>query len=295
MMERASSEMVVWLNGELVPASAAKVSVFDRGFLLGDGLYEGLRWDSGSIVAFGDHLERLEAGLREMRIEGVDLSVIPGVSRRLVEANGLTSAFVYWQITRGAPGPGQPPRERLPSDAMTPTVFAYAAACPSLAECVEPKTVRVATRPDTRWSRGHLKAITLLGGVLAALEARELGFEDAILVRDGFVTEGTSTNVVVRIGDRMVTPPVEAGRLLPGVTRSRLLRAEPRIEESPISVEELRGADEVVFTGARTLVASVVEIDGAAVGDGGVGRMAHSLLRLLRERASADLHSQPHA
>ncbi len=283
--------MIVHLQGRLVPAAEARVSVFDRGFLFGDGLYEGLRATGGRIIALDDHVARMARGLEEMRIDGYDPARMGADSGALLDANGLADAFVYWQVTRGTPPPDAPVRERVPAAAFEPTVLGFASPTLPVAACTEPATLCAALRPDTRWTRGHLKAITLLGSVLAVLEAREAHADDAILHRDGWVTEGSATNVVVAVGGRLVTPALERGALLPGVTRKLLLAAAPEIEERRVAVEELAAADEILLIGTRTMVASVVVLDGRPVGDGRPGPAARRLLALLRDAALQTVHS----
>lgn len=275
--------MLVHLNGALVPAEHAAVSVFDRGFLFGDGVYEGIRACDGVVTALDAHADRMRAGLEEARIHGFDPGLLGEMSEALLEANALRDASIYWQITRGAPASLDDPahlRARVPSKALRPTVFGYVAPLPPLSAHREPAQRRAAVRPDTRWARGHLKSIALMGGVLAALEANEQGCDDAILVRDGMVTEGVATNVLVAKHGRVATPP-ESNSLLSGVTRRLLLDADPSIEVRPVTERELREADEVMLAGTFTMVASVVSLDARPVGDSRPGPVSRRLLASL--------------
>ncbi len=278
--------MRVYLNGEIVAAGEARVSAFDRGFLFGDGVYEGLRACDGVIVGLGAHVERMRGGLAETRIEGFEPGELGTISETLLTANGLRDAFVYWQVTRGAPSRFDDPaavRSRAPvrSAGFSPTVFGFCNALPGLEAYVEPAVRSVAVRPDTRWRRGHIKSVSLMGNVLASLEAVEAGAEDAILVRDGVVAEGTATNVVIAKSGRLVTPPLGAGAILSGVTRRLILEEDPAIEIREIGVEELRSADEVMLVGTATMVVSVTRLDGRSVGTGKVGPAARGLLATL--------------
>lgn len=275
--------MRVYLNGEFVDAANARVSVFDRAFLFGDGVYEGLRSFDGVVVGLGAHVERMRAGLEETRIQGFDVSELGALSARLLEANGLRDAFLYWQVTRGAPsrfGDGAAVRSRAPaaSAGFAPTVFGFCYELPGLESYVEPVERSAAVRPDMRWTRGHIKSVSLMGGVLASLEAIEENADDAILVRDGWVTEGTATNVVISKGGCLYTPPLGGGAILAGVTRRLILEEDSSVESRPISEEELRGADEVMLVGTSTMVVSVTRLDGKRVGSGKVGPGARSLL-----------------
>jgi D-alanine transaminase len=285
--------VIVHLNGKLVPADQARIGVFDRGFVFGEGVYEGLRSFRGCIVAMQKHVDRMRNGLRECRIDW-DPAAMAGLTDALLKANAMPDAFIYWQVTRGAPGPGQPVRTRTPQGPMTPTVFGYCSAQPPIEKYVTPPTVSAAVRPDTRWHRGHLKSISLLGGVLAAIEAEEAGAGDAIMVRDGLVTEGTATNVILALpgpGGRveLATPSLESASILAGVTRALEVEKGPGIVSRPVREEELAKASEIMLVGSTSMVTSVVKLDGKPVGDGKPGPQAHRLLRSLVEIIRQDL------
>jgi D-alanine transaminase len=277
--------VIVHLNGNLVPASEARVSVFDRGFVFGEGVYEGLRSFRGRVVAMGRHIERMRNGLRECRIDWDPAALAP-LTGALLAGNSMPNAFIYWQVTRGAPGPGQAVRTRIPSGPETPTVFGYCTPQPPIEAYSEPPTVTAVTRPDTRWRRGHLKSISLLGNVLAAIEAKEAGAQDAILVRDGLVTEGTATNVILALprpdgSAELATPSLESVSILAGVTRGLELDFGPGIVSRPVRAEDLKRATEIMLVGSTSMVTSVVSLDGRPVGDGRPGPQAHRLLAAL--------------
>lgn len=268
-----------------MPRDQALVSVFDRGFLFGDGLYEGLRAFDGRVVAMDLHVERLRQGLAECRIAW-DAAEMAGLTDELLRANNLRDAFIYWQVTRGTPGPGQAVRGRVPAGPMMPTVMGFCYPTSGLAQNAAPAVKRAVISQDTRWLRGRVKSISLLGGVLAAIEAHEHGADDAILVRDGLVAEGTSSNVFVALedgfgGTRIATPSLQSAPILAGVTRDLLLAADPAIEERSISVRELVEAREIMLAGTLSMVTSVVEIGGRPVGTGRPGPCAAGLLELL--------------
>lgn len=285
--------MIVHLNGKLVPASEARIGVFDRGFIFGEGVYEGLRSFRGRVVAMRKHADRMRDGLRECRIDW-DPDRMAALTQGLLEANAMPDAFIYWQITRGAPAPGRPVRTRTPQGPMTPTVFGYCSAQPPLETYTSPPTVTAATRPDTRWHRGHLKSISLLGGVLAAIEAEEAGAGDAIMVRDGLVTEGTATNVILALPGpggtvELATPSLQSASILAGVTRALEVEQGPGVVARPVRVDELRSASEIMLVGSTSMVTSVVALDGKRVGEGKPGPQAHRLLRSLVEIIRKDL------
>ncbi len=281
--------VIVFLNGELLPRDAARISVFDRGFLFGDGVYEGLRAvpraEGGArIVGLRGHEARLADGLREAGIAW-DVEQIGPASERLLAANGMRDAFVYWQITRGTPTKEMPVRQRVPSPGMRPTAFAYCAPQPPLESFRVPAAKNAVTLRDIRWEKGRLKSISLMGNVWSAMQADVAGADDAIFLRggeEGVVGEGLATNVVVATrGGEVCTPSLESAPILAGVTRSILLREHPEIRERTVGVSELRDAAEVMLIGTTTMVASVTRLDGRPVGNGAPGPVARTLLASL--------------
>jgi len=287
MPRPAGGTMLVYLNGSLLPAERATVSAFDRGFVFGDGVYEGLRAFDGRVRAMDHHVARLAGGLRDMRLDW-DAAQLWQIVSMLLDANQLGDAFIYVQVTRGAPGAGQSWRARVPDGPMVPTVFAFCVPAPPLEQSLEPAARTAMTIEDFRWRRGHIKSISLGANVMAALMAAEQHDDDAIFVRDGLVGEGTATNVVIAYDGRLATPTLEGASILPGVTRALALAGRAGIEARPVTVAELRHADEVLLIGTLTMVAAVVRLDGAPVGDGRVGPMArhlaHALAAAIREQ-----------
>lgn len=282
--------MQVYLNGQFVPRERATVSVFDRGFLFGDGLYEGIRAFDGHVRALDRHVQRLTNGLHETRLDW-DATRLFDLVPQLLKANQLRDAFIYWQVTRGTPLPHQPVRARVPEPGIQPTVMGFAVPAPALGDCAAPAAKTAMTVEDFRWRKGHIKAISLLGNVMTAMEAAENLHDDAIFVRDGLVGEGTSTNVVIHRQGRYVTPALHGVSILGGVTRDLLLHDDVVIESRDVTVEELRTADEVMLVGTLTMVASVITLDGRAVGSGTVGPAARALAAALIEVIRTDQRS----
>jgi len=280
--------VIVYLNGEFLESGEARIGVFDRGFLMGDGIYEGLRAVGGRVQDFDLHAARMRDGMRIARMTGFDPESLGQIIPALLEANGLEDAFIYVQITRGEPGESEPRRARVLENGRGPTVFAYAAGIELI---TEPRTITACVIEDKRWTYGHVKSISLMGGVIAAFEARDRGADDAVLVRDGFLTEGSSTNAFVVSGGVIATPPVGDGLLLGGVTRDVLIERVPGIEVRPVSERELRAAEEIILTGSKTMVASVVRLDGEPVGTGAVGPQAKKLLAALLGDIARGVHS----
>ncbi|CAG0977811.1 D-alanine transaminase [Phycisphaerales bacterium] len=292
--------MIVHLNSRLLPLDEARVSPLDRGFLFGDGIYEGLRAFNSHIVGLDRHITRLRAGLDEARIP-FNAATIGPLCRDLLRANNLADAFIYLQVTRGVPLPGHPVRTRVPVAPLTPTVFAYATPTAALdAYAAVPAKSALTTR-DTRWLRGRVKSISLIGSVLAGYEAHEAGADDAILIRereDGsrWAAESTSANLLAVIdtpaGRVIATPPLDQVPILAGVTRDILIDAslgtDTPILQCPISAGELSSAREVMLCGTLTMVTAVTQLDGRAVGDSRPGPVARRLLDILCDRIRAN-------
>lgn len=286
---------LAWLNGIITPIEEARVSILDRGFLFGDGVYELVRFFAGVGVQMEDHVNRLERSLRESRISGFDARAMPRICDELLAAAGLVDASVYLQVTRGVAAT----RHHVPAPGMTPTVAAIATALPPLSAFDRPEPVRAALVEDPRWRRCDIKSISLMGGILALLEAGERiettdagGGIEAILHRAGVVGEGTATNVLIRVGDELATPPVDGEPpILHGVTRLLVDGAGEtigrRIHHRVITVDELRHADEIMVLSSRRIVAPVIELDGRPVGDGRPGPATIALFDAARRRIAS--------
>lgn len=275
----ASGEMV-FLNGELVPYGEAKISVEDRGFNFADGLYEVTRIVGGRPFRVEDHLDRLEAGARSLEIE------IPSTRADLLEAitsvaaaNGIGEGIVYLRLTRGPA-----PRGHAFPEAPNPTLVMLARPLAAPSREDYEAGVAVVTAPDLRWGYCEVKTIGLLPNVLAFQRARSEGGFEAVLVRDGIVTEGSHTSVFCVRGDKVYTHPVD--NILPGITRRYLievLRSEDvEVVELGIPVDEFRRADEIFLTGTTTAVLPVTRLDGDAVGSGRPGEITRLGIELYR-------------
>lgn len=277
MAAHAPSSSTIYLDGDFLPASEARVSVFDRGFLFGDAVYEVIRYFDGVPFAMDLHLERLERTLREVRFAHFRARDIVSLGDELLSRNDLNNACIYWQITRGC-GPG---RSHLPPTDMHATVFGCVDRTPPLSDCAEPPEVSAALHEDWRWSRCDIKSTNLLPNILGKIAAAERGASEVIFHRNGFLSEGGSTTVLIVRGGRVFTPPIDDPDLsiLHGVTR-RVVARLPGVDlvEQPVRVEELLAADEVILAGTRTLLAAVTRLEGEPVGDGRVGPVVRSVL-----------------
>lgn len=277
----------VYLNGQYLPEDQATVSIFDRGFVMGDAVYEVTTVLGGKLIDFDGHLARLKRSLAELKMD-MPLSDddMLAAHRRLIADNGIGDGMIYLQITRGNAGDRDfvfPPRD-------TPqTVVMYGWNKPGLTENPQAKTgLRVITIPDLRWHRRDIKTVQLLYPSLAKMEAKAQGKDDAWFVEDGTVTEGTSNNTYIVKDGRIITRPL-SNDILHGITRASLLRyareAQMTIEERAFTVAEAQAADEAFMTSASAFVLPIVEIDGASVGSGAVGPVATRLREIYLEES----------
>lgn len=261
---------VVYLNGSIVPAAEAKISVFDRGFLFGDAVYELVRTFDRVPLAMHAHVARLGASLRSILLGAFDPEEFRTIVNALLDATDLRDANIYLQISRGASAS----RQHVPDESTVPTVLGIATPAPSLAALTKPEKATAVTAEDQRWLRCDIKAITLLPNVLAVMNAHEHGASEAILLRNGLVSEGTHSNVLTVIEGALVTPPIDGDpSILHGTMRKLAIDAARDlgilIEERPITLAELLAADEIALTSSRKIMHVLTKLDGAAVGTGG--------------------------
>lgn len=277
---------VVYVNGKFLPRAEAVVSVEDRGFVFGDGVYEVLRAIRGRLFATRFHNERLEKSLDGIRITlraDDSPSSFVDIGRQLLRDNGLLDgeATLYIQVTRGATTRAH----HFPVTDIAPTIYISAARFTPFTELGETGAAAI-THPDLRWGRCDLKTLNLLPNVLASQTAKEQGAFEAMLIRDGVVTEGAKTNFFGVVDGTLRTHPCDS-HILPGITRSVLrdLAAQVGIEldESPITVDEIPGLSELFLTGTTTDVMPMVQLDGRYVGDGKPGELTRKLQRVLSE------------
>lgn len=276
---------IVYVNGEFVPEDEAKVSVFDRGFLFADGVYEVTSVLGGKLIDFDGHATRLERSLNELEM-GMPMTAdeLLAVHRKLVEDNGIDDGLVYLQVTRGAAD-----RDfAYPKDAEQ-TVVLFTQAKPGLADSPVAKTgIKVISIPDIRWGRRDIKTVQLLYPSMGKMAAKAAGADDAWMIEDGHVTEGTSNNAYIVKGRTIITRQL-SNDILHGITRAAVLRfakeAQYEVEERLFTIEEAKEADEAFITSASTFVMPVVEIDGATVGDGVPGSVASRLREIYLEES----------
>jgi D-alanine transaminase len=270
---------IVYVNGEYLPEGEAKVSIFDRGFLMADGIYEVTSVLEGKLVDFEGHIVRLQRSLAELDMASpVDTDELLAIHRELVSRNELEEGGVYLQITRGAPAD----RDFVfPDPAETPSTIVMFTQAKNLANAPSVQTgISVISIEDMRWGRRDIKTVQLLYPSMGKMMAKKAGADDAWLVEEGFVTEGTSNNAYIVKGGKIITRQL-SNDILHGITRAAVLRfaaeAQMEVEERLFSIEEAQQADEAFITSATTFVQPVVKIDGETVGEGTPGRVAMRL------------------
>ncbi|MFY0679721.1 MAG: D-amino-acid transaminase [Thalassovita sp.] len=276
----------VFVNGEYLPEADATVSIFDRGFLMADGVYEVTSVLDGKLIDFAGHIARLERSLEALDMQKpVEFDALLEIHRKLVELNGIEEGMIYLQVTRGAPGDRDfafPDPEETRS-----TLVLFTQNKPGLADNpVAEKGIKVISIDDIRWGRRDIKTVQLLYPSMGKMMAKKAGADDAWLVEDGFVTEGTSNNAYIVKGNKIITRQL-SNEILHGITRAAVLRfareAQMEVEERNFTIAEAKEADEAFVTSASTFVMPVVDIDGAKVGGGVVGKVAPRLREIYLE------------
>ena len=272
----------VYLNGNFMPQAEAQISVFDRGFLFGDGVYEVIPVLHGKLVDAAYAVERLTRSLHEMRLDWpCEPEAWLAILRDLVQRNDLREGSVYVQITRGV-------AERdfaFPADTPV-TMMAYTSARKLIENPLADSGVAVVTVPDWRWQRRDIKSLNLLAQCMAKQHAADHGAFEAWMVEDDLVTEGSSSSAFI-VKDGRITTRALSRSILPGIRRRVILEAAERhgwdLEQRPFSVVEAQRADEAFLTSATTLVLPIVQIDGAPVNDGRPGPVAAKIRALYIE------------
>jgi D-alanine transaminase len=282
---------IAYVNGEFVPLERAFVHVEDRGFQFADAVYEVVRTYGGQPFAVDEHLARLWRSLDAIRLRhDFARKELAGLIHEAVRRAGFAEAIVYLQVTRG-----QARRHRgFPADGR-PTLVMTVRQLESSA-ALRAAGVRVITVPDTRWTRCDIKSVALLANVLAYNVAREAGAHDAIFVEsDGTVNEATAGNVFVVTGEVLRTPP-KGPRILPGVTRDKLLQAAAAagipVAEERIRRDDLVAAREVFLSSTTAEVVPVIAVDGQPIGGGAPGPMAARVYEQFVQRCVAPLRDR---
>ncbi len=268
----------VFVNGDYLPEQDAKVSIFDRGFLFADAVYEVTSVLDGKLIAFDGHAERLQRSCRELEMRcPVSMEELLEIHRQLVTKNDLVEGMIYLQLTRGNPGDrdfAYPPEDTEPTLVLF-TQTANLRGNPKIAQ-----GMRVISIEDQRWGRRDIKTVQLLYPSMGKMMAKAAGCDDAWMFEDGAITEGTSNNAYIVKGNTIITRHL-GNEILHGITRAAVLKyaaaAQMKVEERAFSLQEAKEADEAFITSASTFVMPVVEIDGQSLGDGKPGQVAARL------------------
>lgn len=280
---------IVYVNGEYLPEDEAKVSIFDRGFLFADGVYEVTSVLGGKLIDFAAHAARLERSMSELLMAApMSADELLEIHRELVARNEIEDGLVYLQITRGSDGD----RDFVFPAAGTPaTVVLFTQSKPGLADSEASRTgIKVISVDDLRWGRRDIKTVQLLYPSLGKMMAKAAGVDDAWMVEDGQVTEGTSNNAYIVVGNKIITRHL-GNEILHGITRSAVLRfareAQFEVEERSFTIDEAKAADEAFITSASAFLMPVIEIDGAAIGAGAPGRVAKRMREIYLDEMRA--------
>ena len=280
----------VYLNGEYFLENEAKISVFDRGFLMADAVYEVTSVLDGKLIDFKGHADRLNRSLNELDMKNpISFEKLLEVHRELVRINNINEGLVYLQISRGAP----PDRDFVFPDPeeIDPTVVLFTQNKPGLANSPSAKKgLKVISIEDERWGRRDIKTVQLLYPSMGKMMAKKAGADDAWMVQDGHVTEGTSNNAYIIKNNTIITRGL-SNSILHGITRAAVLRfaneAQMQVEERNFTIDEAYKADEAFITSASTFVMPVIEIDGNHIGDGKPGSNASRLREIYLEESKS--------
>lgn len=275
--------MIVYINGHFVPKEEARISPDDRGFVFADGIYEVIRSYEGRLFRADEHFRRMNRSLRELRIKQPEREDFVRIAEELTRSNHLESgdSKFYIQITRGA----AERKHAFPEEETYPTVYACLSPLQKHQKKLE-EGVKVILAPDVRWARCDIKSVALLPNVLANQQATAEGAEEAVLVREGVITEGTHTNVCAVFDGRLVTHP-KTNLILAGITRGVILELCGGLgipyDERAIGEEELKKADELMILGTTTEVMPVVAVDDWTVNRGKPGPITRKLQQSFRD------------
>ncbi len=277
---------IVYVNGAYVDESEAVVSIFDRGFVMADAVYEVTTVIDGKLIDYPGHAARLKRSLRELELaEPVSDDNLLAIHRELVARNGVVNGLVYLQVSRGNPGD----RDFVHPDpaVVKPTLVMYTQTKAAPEDIASGRDGwKVISVPDLRWGRRDIKTVQLLYPSMAKMMAKAAGVDDAWLTEDGLVTEGTSNNVHIVKDGVLITRDLSHD-ILHGITRAAVLRlareAQIKVEERAFTIAEAQAADEAFSTSAGAFVTPVTEIDGVAVGNGKQGPLARRLREIYLE------------
>jgi D-alanine transaminase len=279
----ATTEAVVYLNGEYLPQSRARVSVLDRGFLFGDGVYEVIPVFGGRPLRQAEHLDRLQRSMDRVSLSNpLSRDEWDRIFRRLLQDNPGADRSIYLQVTRGA----APIRDLSLEADIQPTVFVMVNDIKPVDYARLERGIEAITVEDFRWRACDIKSVSLIANVMIRLHANARNVMDAVMVRDGLVTEGTASNIFLVRGGVVSTPP-KSDCLLPGITRDLVIELAQangiKVEERDIRQQELQTADEIWLTSSTREIAPVVKLDDRVVGDGVAGEYWKKVIAIYQD------------
>src|ERR1700722_9319714 len=271
---------VCYFNGAITSVDSARVSIFDRGFLFSDGIYEVCAVLNSNLIDNELHLSRFQRSAAEISLKmPVTLAEIAQIQKELIHRNRLQQGVVYLQVTRGVAS-----REFAFPTNSRPTLIMFTQAKDIIGASIAKHGIAIKTVPDIRWKRRDIKSIALLAQVLAKQEAFDAGCQEAWLVEEGYITEGASSTAFMITPNQVIVTRPTSTAILPGVTRTALLALSQetcfRIEERAFTVDEAQAASEAFITSASNFVLPVVKVDGSEIADGKPGRITKRLRQL---------------
>ena len=275
---------IVYVNGKYLPEEEASISIFDRGFLMADAVYEVTSVLDGKLLEFEGHLKRLKRSLSELDMpEPSVLNDLLEIHRKLVNDNQVEQGGVYLQVTRGVAD-----RDFVYPKDVEPTLVIFTQSKDILGSPLVNSGMKVISIDDLRWGRRDIKTVQLLYPSMGKMMAKAADCDDAWMVEDGYVTEGTSNNAYIVVGNKIITREL-SNDILHGITRASVLRyakeAQMIVEERSFSIDEVKSADEAFITSASTFVMPVVEFDGVLIGAGKPGNVSKRLREIYIEES----------
>lgn len=279
-------DRIVYLNGDYLPEKEAKISVFDRGFLFADGVYEVVSVLEGKLVDFDGHTARLNRSLNELDMQSpCSDDELLAIHRELIARTNLEEGMIYLQVTRGVEFNRS---FDYPAPDVEPTLMMFPQVKALVDSPYAKKGMSIISQPDIRWKRRDIKTIQLLAPSMAKMAGKPNGADDTWMIEDGFVTEGTSNNAYIIKDQKIITRPV-SNDILKGITRTAVLRfaqeRDMKVDERTFTIDEAKEADEAFLTSATTFVMPVVSIDGHQLGDGTPGEMTKRLREIYIEES----------
>lgn len=270
----------IYLNGSFLPKSKAQISIMDRGFLFGDGVYELIPVFNKKVFLLDQHLKRLKNSLNLIGMN--EIKGLKEIIDRLVERNTKSTFFIYLHITRGV----QDYRNHIYSKDSKPTILIMCEDYPQFSDDLIEKGFLATIQDDFRWKKSNIKSISLLGNVLLKNYAAENGCYEALLIRENRLTEGSTSNVFI-VKNKAIYTPKLSNELLPGVTRDLLIKLLDenglKVEESDISESDLISADEIWCSSSTNAVVPIVKVDKNVINNGKTGHISMKVYKIAQD------------